>query len=185
MKVNVSARKSTIALTILLMVVIEAVSLVILGWETGFAAGLFIGGVVSIINYLIMAATTERMAETGKRGIFFLGFLLRLALYGVSFYFTVFWISLISGLGCGLGFLSSIISVMILNAIVPIIRNKRRKRSGADEEFAYEEPETDDEGNKRFVFIKDYSTTRYSGGRNIVTHKRFKKLKPRGEAGRQ
>ena len=182
MRTKVSTGKTTIALSILLLFVIEVVSLPIHGWDLLFAMGASLGSAVSIFNYLIMATTTERMAETGKRGIFFLGFLLRLALYGAAFYFAVFRLSLWAGLGCGIGFLTSIIAVIILNAIIPIIKNKRKKPADAGQEPEYEEPETDDEGNKRFVFIKDYSTVRYSGGRNIVTHKRFKKLKPRGEA---
>ena len=185
MKTNVSNRKTTIILTLILLAVIEAVSLPFRGWDPGFAIGAALGGSAAVANYFIMAFTTERMAETGKRGIFFLGFLSRLVIYGAAFYLAAVRISLYAGLACALGFLTSIVAVLILNGLVPIIRNRSEKaRSGADVP-AYEEPETDDEGNRKFVFVKDYSTVRYSDGKAYVTHKRFKKLKPRGEAKQQ
>jgi hypothetical protein len=163
------------------MLFFEVVSLFFLGLNPGFSVGLLLGTAASILNFFIMSFAAERVLSTGRNGATFSGFFLRLAVYGGAFYLSAVRISLIAGLGTGLGFLTAIIAVLYLNGLSPILRARRGGKATERGAAEYEEALYDADGNRRYVFVKTFTTTRYVNGRTFVTHKRFRRL--RNQAG--
>jgi hypothetical protein len=185
MKESWKNRKETILWAIPFMMIFEGASLPFIGWRAEYAIGLCAGFLVSILCFLIMNVVTERVLSTGKGGLVIPGLLLRVFLYGGAFYFTAVKISLLSGLGSGLGFLTGILSVLFLRGVRPMIRHRRARkrgeeagsetRQGMEGQAAEYEYAWDGAGAcNRFVLIRSFSMESYRGGRTYVTHKRFR-----------
>ena len=188
MKESWKNRKETILWALPFMMIFEGASLPFIGWRLEYATGLCIGFLVSILCFLIMNVVTERVLNTGKGGMVIPGLLLRIFLYGGAFYLTAVRISLLSGLGAGLGFLTAILSVLFLRGVRPMVRHRRaRKAAEADgltvgqgaggPGWKYENAGHDGDGTRRFVLIRAFSMERYRGGRTYVTHRRFRTKK--------
>lgn len=98
--------------------VIELASLPFLGLDAQFLYGLLLGTAVAIVNFNLMAFSFWLALELGKGAVAFLGFLARLAVYGVAFYMSIK-LGLISGAGTALGFLTLKLALIYLHGFKP------------------------------------------------------------------
>lgn len=103
---------------ILILAIFELASLPFLGWDAQYFYGLSLGTAVAIVNFNIMAFTLKQTLEKRKSAIAFVGYLVRLAIYGGTFYMSM-GVSLISALGTGLGFLTLKFALFYLHGFKP------------------------------------------------------------------
>jgi hypothetical protein len=111
--------------------VIGLASLPVLGLDAQFLYGLFLGTAIAIVNFSLMSFTFRLALEVrkGAGAIAFLGFLVRLAVYGIAFYMSVK-VSLASGAGTALGFLSLKLALFYLHGLKP--KFSKGKSAGAN-----------------------------------------------------
>lgn len=95
----------------------EVVSLFIIGPSVMFSAGLAAGTAVSIIGFVILVKSGETLMEESKKSPILLGYIVRLLLYGITFFICIR-IGLQCGFGCGLGFITIHFGIMFLYGIV-------------------------------------------------------------------
>jgi len=110
-------RNEIIIYAIVMAAVAEVVSLFIIGPSVMFPAGLAVGTAVSIIGFIILVKTGETLMEESKKSPILFGYIVRLFLYGVSF-FVCIKLSLQCGCGCGIGFVTIHFGIMFLYGIV-------------------------------------------------------------------
>ncbi|MDD3167954.1 MAG: ATP synthase subunit I [Eubacteriales bacterium] len=94
--------------------IIELASLPFMGLDVQFFYGLSLGTAIAIVNFNLMAFTFWMTLEKRKSAIAFIGFLVRLAIYGTAFYMSMR-ISLISALGTALGFFTLKLALFYLH----------------------------------------------------------------------
>ena len=103
---NPAAFKNRIFLYgILIALIIETGSLLFLGLNFDFAYGLALGTAVSVVNFNILAYTSRKLLHNGHVWMGFVGYIVRLVVYGFAFY-TALRVSLVAALGSALGFLT-------------------------------------------------------------------------------
>ena len=90
---------------IFVAVIVELVSLPFLGLNMQFSYGLALGTAIAILNFNIMAFTLKRALSGRGISISMLGYIIRLLIYGGTFYISMR-VSQLSGLGTVLGFLT-------------------------------------------------------------------------------
>ncbi len=99
---------------ILVAAVFGLASIPFLGVEVQFLYGLSLGTAIAIVNFNLMAITFRLVLEKRNRSIAFIGYLLRLAVYGGVFLISIR-VSLISALGTALGFLTLKLAMIYLH----------------------------------------------------------------------
>ena len=99
---------------ILVAAVFELASIPFLGMDVQFLYGLSLGTAIAIVNFNLMAITFRLVLEKRNRSIAFIGYLLRLAVYGGVFLISIR-VSLISALGTALGFLTLKLAMFYLH----------------------------------------------------------------------
>lgn len=112
--------------------VIELASLPFLGLDAQFLYGLFLGTAIAVVNFNLMDFSFRLALELRKGAIAFLGFLLRLAVYGVAFYMSLR-VGLISGAGTALGFLTLKLALFYLHGYRPKFTKGRTVREEPEE----------------------------------------------------
>lgn len=112
--------------------VMELASLPFLGLDAQFLYGLLLGTAIAIVNFNLMAFSFWLALEWRKGAIAFLGFLVRLAVYGAAFYMSVK-IGLISGAGTALGFLTLKLALFYLHGFRPKYSKGRIVREDPDD----------------------------------------------------
>ncbi|MBQ9930723.1 MAG: ATP synthase subunit I [Firmicutes bacterium] len=143
--------------SIIAAVIIEAISLIFLGFDRQFAAGLILGTCISAINFrlhVLQILTLDFSRNRKRRGVF-IRYLVRIILYAISFYLALR-ISYICALGALLGFMTQKIAIIVEFVFRPLFTKK-------------EEPETpkqynnlDEDGwpEKRHWYDYDYDPER-------------------------
>jgi hypothetical protein len=99
---------------ILVAAVFELASIPFLGLDAQFLYGLSLGTAIAIVNFHLMAITFRLVLEKRNRSIAFIGYLIRLAVYGGVFLISIR-VSLISALGTALGFLTLKLAMFYLH----------------------------------------------------------------------
>lgn len=123
---NLTAFKSGIfKYTIIISVICQLASLPFLGLNPQFSYGLALGTAVSIGNFNILEFTSKKVIMDKKASFAFIGYLMRLAIYGGAFYFSMK-VGIISGLGCLIGFLSLKLAIYYLHGIKTKFSSNRK-----------------------------------------------------------
>jgi hypothetical protein len=125
---------------ILVALIFEAGSLFFLGFDIGFAYGLALGTAVSVVNFNILAYTSQRLLDGGRAWMGFVGYLVRLAVYGFAFYMALR-VSHAAAIAAALGFLTLKCAIYYVHGfkalrsgssakrgLVPLPREKARKK---------------------------------------------------------
>lgn len=112
-----SFRNEIILYGIIMAAVGEIVSLFVIGPNIMFPIGLAVGTAVSIIGFVILVYTGKALMVNERKSPILLGYILRLGLYAVSFFFCIR-MDLRCGFGCGLGFVTIHFGIMFLYGIV-------------------------------------------------------------------
>ena len=99
---------------ILVAAVFELASIPFLGLDAQFLYGLSLGTAIAIVNFNLMAITFRLVLEKRNRSIAFIGYLIRLAVYGGVFLISIR-VSMISALGTALGFLTLKLAMFYLH----------------------------------------------------------------------
>lgn len=110
-------RNEIILYGVVMAAVAEGVSLLVIGPNAMFAAGLAAGTAVSILGFIILVKTGETLMEESKKSPILLGYIVRLFLYGAVFFICIK-LSLPCGFGCGIGFVTIHFGIMFLYGIV-------------------------------------------------------------------
>jgi hypothetical protein len=150
---------------ILVSLIFEAGSLLFLGIDAGFAYGLALGTFISVVNFNILAFTSQKILRDGRAWTSFVSYIIRLAVYGFAFYMASR-VSGVAALGAALGFISLKIAIYFIHifkaprAAAPVKREprpappERRRRKGImkdvfsspyDDEDEEEEDATEEE----------------------------------------
>ena len=94
----------------------ELLSLPFLRLNIQYSIGLLAGTCVSVISFNLLTFMSERALKSSQKWMASLGYLIRLPLYGVAFFFCMKYAK-IAGLACLLGFLTGIIAVIYVHGI--------------------------------------------------------------------
>lgn len=93
----------------------QVISFFILGLDVLFTYGLFLGTAVAIVNFSILEGTLRiAMSGSSAAGIIIVGYLIRLAFYGFSFY-TCVTTSYPCGAGAAIGYLTVKVAIYYLH----------------------------------------------------------------------
>ncbi len=151
---------------LLVALIAEVVSLPILGLNLKFTYGLVIGTAISIVNFTLMEATL-RTAMTGASAasIIIVGYMVRLAFYGVSFY-TCIKTSYPCGVGVVIGFVTIKIAIYYLHGFKAKFSTGRVVR---------EEPENLEIKKHWYDYKEDEEKDLDSWDRDDWDYKNFKK----------
>ncbi|NLD19569.1 MAG: hypothetical protein GX663_04890 [Clostridiales bacterium] len=109
-------RNQIIKYDVVIACIIIVMSLPFLKLEPFFWLGVILGTITALLSLRIMIASGKRVAENGSKGAAVAGYFLRLPIYGVVFYFCIK-MNLMCGLACGLGFLTTPISIFYIYGI--------------------------------------------------------------------
>jgi len=125
---------------IIVMVIFEIASLPLIGLDIKYAYGLLLGTFIAISNFNILAFTLKKVLSDGNKSFIFLGYFLRLALYGVAVV-TAFKVSNHTGFGSLLGFITVKISIYYLHGFKAKFSVGRKVRPEVQAEFDREDLE--------------------------------------------
>lgn len=158
---NLSKFKNQIFLYgIFVMILMEVISLPFLGFNIKYTYGLVLGTAIAIVNFNILTISSSWML-TGKNKFFAsLSYLIRLLIYGGVFYIAMK-TSYMAGLGSVLGFMTLKVSIFYIHGVKPGISRKKINK------------ESNLQGTKRNILIKDPYMVRYCGKKTVMTHKNF------------
>lgn len=92
------------------------ISLPFLKLEPFFWLGMVVGTATAVLSLQIMIVTGRQVAENRSKGAAVAGYFLRLPIYGVVFYFCIK-LNLMCGLACGLGFITTPLSIFYIYGI--------------------------------------------------------------------
>lgn len=101
---------------IVAFVIFELASLPFLGWDGRFFYGLLLGTSITIVNFNLMAITSRLTLELQKVAVTYLGYLIRLCIYGGAFYLSLK-VGILCGLGTVLGFFTLKLAMLYLYGI--------------------------------------------------------------------
>jgi hypothetical protein len=130
---------------ICIALIFEVGSLLFLGLDAGFAYGLALGTAVSVVNFNILVYTSRRLLDGGRAWMGFVGYLVRLAVYGFAFYMALR-VGYPSAFGAALGFLTLKLAIYYIHGFKAL-----RLRSAAKRGLAPLPPEKP----RRKGFMKD------------------------------
>lgn len=149
---------------ILVMLLMEVISLLFLGFNLKFSYGLLLGTAISIVNFNILAITITRVVTSGKKFLATISYLIRLIIYGTVFLIAIK-TSNYAGIGCVLGFLTTKVAIFFIHGLQPGFKWVRKKKGGETAQA------------KRNILIKDPWRVRYAANKTISTHKRLMNYK--------
>ena len=110
--------------SLVITVIIGVLSLFFLGFDKHFFLGLFLGVLVTILNFNLLVWQGLSLTGVKKpRAASYFGYFIRLLLYGFVFYLTIR-ISYLCGFGALLGFLSQKIAIFFVYMILPKFAKK-------------------------------------------------------------
>jgi hypothetical protein len=157
-----------------------AASFPVIGPSARFAAGLAAGIVsgslcVFLIGYFLNLAADKRKALFSS-----VGFFIRIIIFAGVFYAALRFGGYEGAAGQAIAFLAPYVGVSLTPLLLKLY--KRIKGDGSSYLEEQTEPYTymplrDSAGRRRHVFIKNFDTVRYYGGRRYVTHRSFRRLK--------
>lgn len=101
---------------IIIAVLCQLISLPFLGLNPQFSYGLALGTAIAIVNFTILEFTLKKVIEDRKGSLAFVGYLIRLAVYGGAFYISMR-VSLISGMATLIGFMTLKLAIYYLHGI--------------------------------------------------------------------
>ena len=110
-------RNEIILYGVIMAAVAEVISLLVIGPNALFTAGLAAGTAVSVLGFIILIKTGESLMKESKKSPILLGYIVRLFLYGAVFFICIK-LSLPCGFGCGIGFVTIHFGIMFLYGIV-------------------------------------------------------------------
>lgn len=102
--------------SILIAVVMELISLVVLGVSSKFLLGLVSGTAVTIVNFTILERSAAKLMQKKSKGPVVAGYFIRLPIYGIVFYICLR-AGLRSAVGCALGFVTLPLALMYIYGI--------------------------------------------------------------------
>jgi hypothetical protein len=108
--------------------IFEGGSLLFLGLDAGFAYGLALGTSVSVVNFNILAYASRRLLNDGRAWMGFVGYLVRLAVYGFAFYMALR-VSHAAAIGAALGFLTLKLAIYYIHGFKAL---RSAKKSSAN-----------------------------------------------------
>jgi thiol:disulfide interchange protein len=85
--------------------IFEAGSLLFLGFNAFFAYGLALGTAIAIVNFNILVFISRRLLDRGNAWMGFVGYIVRLAVYGFAFYMALR-VGHVAAIGAALGFIT-------------------------------------------------------------------------------
>ncbi|MDR0817333.1 MAG: hypothetical protein LBN35_01700 [Clostridiales Family XIII bacterium] len=149
-----------------------------------FVCGITAGTLSSVVNFYIMAHFAELALSRGKSILSAVGLLLRMVIYagvfiGMFYLFgrEVYNQGLAAGIGTALGFLTSLLAIVWVNAVLPMIRARREaRRTGGAAEYIYDDEPRNKYGQRRYVLVSAPSSDIWRGDRHYITHKKFRIL---------
>lgn len=166
-------RNRTLLAGVGLMLFLELAAIPFLGFDPGFSVGLIAGTGVSALNMSLLAFLAERAIDRRKAALSVVGFALRILIFGGVLSAAAIFFGKTTALGVALGFLTVYLAVFLIRFLAPGMFS----RKGDKFEYAYAEGGIAAKGQRKFLFIRQYSMTTYRGGRTFMTHRRFRKMK--------
>lgn len=99
-----------------LAVVVEIISLPIIGWQWRFLAGILAGAVTTVINFSLLVAFAERMLAISDKKVVVGGYFIRMLIYGAVFVLGI-QLGMYAAIGVAIGFFTLHLSIMIIFGI--------------------------------------------------------------------
>ncbi len=96
--------------------IVELASIPFLGFDVQFLYGLALGTAIAIVNFNLMAFTFHLVLERRNASLAFIGYLVRLAVYGAGFLASL-QVGMISALGTAIGYLTLKLAMFYLHGV--------------------------------------------------------------------
>lgn len=146
-------------------IIIEAGSLLFIGWNPKFAYGLALGTCIAIVNYNLLVLSSKAMLE--KRhgmSLGFIGYLVRLAIYGGVFLLS-YSVGIVSGIATLFGYFTLKLGIFYLYGFKPGFASRKYDKKNLNDldsdRWAKEEAEKSSEPSVtrriRNIFSSDSS----------------------------
>ena len=144
------------------------ISLLLIGWNPLFVYGLALGACFSLLGLYLLSATIERAMAAGKRSAVVIGYIARLLIYGGVLYLAAK-TGAICLLGCAIGLLIPIASLLLSQTLLPKILKAFGKEPAETEHFVLDR-------SSRF-FEKDPAISVCRRGRVYSTYRHYPRYK--------
>ncbi|QOX64564.1 ATP synthase subunit I [Anoxybacterium hadale] len=112
--------------------IIELASIPLLGFDVQFLYGLALGTAIAIVNFNLMAFTFQLVLERHNASLAFIGYLIRLAVYGAGFIASLH-VGMISAMGTALGYLTLKLAMFYLHGLKAEFSKGRTVREEPEE----------------------------------------------------
>lgn len=99
-----------------LAIVVELISLPIIGWQWNFLVGILAGTVTTVVNFILLVAFAERMLAILEKKVVVGGYFIRMLIYGVVFVLSL-QLGMYAAVGTAIGFFTLHLSIMIIFGI--------------------------------------------------------------------
>lgn len=96
--------------------IMEAVSLIPLGFDFKFALGLLAGTATAAVNFIILESSAAKLMQKNSRGPVVAGYFIRMPIYGAVFYLCLR-AGIVSAISCALGFVTLPLAMVYLYGI--------------------------------------------------------------------
>ena len=113
--------------TLAIAVLFEAGSLPLLGFSVEYTCGLLAGTVVSMVSFSIMLTMSKRILSSGQKWMASAGYMLRLPIYGLTFFICIKVGGIIAAIACLLGFITVTVAIIFVHGIIAKDREKEAK----------------------------------------------------------
>jgi len=101
---------------IIIAIIMEAISLIVLGIDGGFALGLAVGTATAVMNFIILENSAVKLMKKNSSGPVVAGYFIRMPIYGAVFYLCLR-VGIISAVSCALGFVTLPLAMIYLYGI--------------------------------------------------------------------
>jgi hypothetical protein len=102
--------------SMIIAVIMELGSLIPLGLDARFLLGLVAGLAITMVNFVILEISAVQLMQKNSGAPVVTGYFIRMVTYGIAFYFCIK-VSIICGIGCGVGFLTLPLAMIYLYGI--------------------------------------------------------------------
>lgn len=160
MKDNSKFKNRIFFFGILAMVLMEIISLPILGFNIKFLYGLLLGTAITVVNFSILIITMSRILSGSNKFMATVSYIFRLFVYGGVFLVAIN-AGKMAGLGCVLGFLTIKLSIYFVYGLKPGFKWVKAKRGRGIQ------------SPKSNTLIKDPYKVAYAAGKTVMTHRRL------------
>ncbi len=112
--------------TLLTALVIQMISLPVIGICLPFTCALVFGTLITVFNFILLVSAGEKVVNAKSSGPMVGSYFLRLAIYGAGFFAAIKFFGLYAAAGCAAGYLSLHLAILFTYLIIYGLFKKKK-----------------------------------------------------------